>query len=711
MTEYANLKDKVDNISSIEIPLDSPKWEITDIELNFTDIEFKREIREIEGNIVGHLRELDKNDKAYAIQINITENTDIFGVQIYGYESKLATTANLTVQINGYDSITNKPNETIYGSTLLNMSSDTKWYFQTFDVPIPLPKGYYYLVLNGTEIEITDGAKYYWGINDVNPSNPNLYSWGYGADWINGLTGDTFLYKLDQKIAIDVFPEAINMSVEIGKNNYPITNGSIFGTGNLNLKLNLSLFNDTITIPIKNKLISDLIFNVNYSINVRNTFLSEGSLSITDLNNEWNILPEFSRFSSNYSVKFNYTNSWENFTIYRNIGMGWENITLDTFRDPINHFIILPNETIIEGADWIITANSPNINFEIINFIPETKRGELLEFNVIVPIVQGNLTYVLIKPSNISVILELNTKVTSPSMDFSWEVPLNYSEGVYTIKIYWNNETDAGVQSKEFQIIVPPVPFTIHPLTIFGIVLAVVGISAFGLISYNRIKKYRIRHIEAEQKTFSKCMDIMNLDYLIVTNKRSGLAVYEQRFTSKELNGTLISGFLQAISSFGIELMKVENQSQTIKLEYKNSIILMSEFVNLRLILIMKENPSRYFLFSIEDLAYDIYKNYGTLIDQFNGDVQQFKGIEDLLIKYLNISLIYPQKLVNIEKLEKIRTSPTEKAMIAYVKSIMDKKNIKTFYIKDIIWEKTFNPKDIKILLKLIEKNIIQAAN
>ncbi|MFX1317485.1 MAG: hypothetical protein ACFE9T_16605, partial [Promethearchaeota archaeon] len=180
--------------------------------------------------------------------------------------------------------------------------------------------------------------------------------------------------------------------------------------------------------------------------------------------------------------------------------------------------------------------------------------------------------------------------------------------------------------------------------------------------------------------------------------------------TIKELNGTLISGFLQALSSFGIELMKVENQSQTIKLEYKNSIVLMSEFVNLRLILILKDNPSQYLVFSIEDLASDIYKNYGYLIDQFNGDVRQFKGIKDLLIKYLNISIIYPLKLVNIEKLEKIKTSLAEKAMIADVISIMNKKNTDTFYLKDIINEDTCNPKDFKIILKLIEKNILQVA-
>ena len=36
-----------------------------------------------------------------------------------------------------------------------------------------------------------------------------------------------------------------------------------------------------------------------------------------------------------------------------------------------------------------------------------------------------------------------------------------------------------------------------------------------------------------------------------------------------------------------------------------------TEFVNLKLIMTLKENPSTNFKFLMEDLAYDIYKHYG----------------------------------------------------------------------------------------------------
>ena len=36
MIEYANFRDNLNNVSLIEIPLSSSKWDVTDIELNLT---------------------------------------------------------------------------------------------------------------------------------------------------------------------------------------------------------------------------------------------------------------------------------------------------------------------------------------------------------------------------------------------------------------------------------------------------------------------------------------------------------------------------------------------------------------------------------------------------------------------------------------------------------------------------------------------------
>jgi hypothetical protein len=170
----------------------------------------------------------------------------------------------------------------------------------------------------------------------------------------------------------------------------------------------------------------------------------------------------------------------------------------------------------------------------------------------------------------------------------------------------------------------------------------------------------------------------------------------------------MISGFLQAIHSFGIELIKVEDSSQTIKLEYKDSIIIMTEFVNIRLILIMKEHPSSNFLYSLEDLAYDLYKYYGEIIDKFNGDIKPFKSIEKLLKHHLNTSLTYPMKISEKVNLDTFRMNPSEKAMINKARLIMKRKNASTFYFVSLLPEEECSPKDLETILNLIDKNIIQ---
>ena len=249
-------------------------------------------------------------------------------------------------------------------------------------------------------------------------------------------------------------------------------------------------------------------------------------------------------------------------------------------------------------------------------------------------------------------------------------------------------------------------PFTIDPLMLTIIISLIIGISISGGTIFIVVRNFRRRQLEKEERIYHNCIDILNLDYLMVTDKNSGLNVYTQNFAGKEVDASLISGFLQAIHSFGIELIKVEDRSQTIKLEYKDYIILMSEFVNLRLILMMKESPSRNFLFSLEDLAYDVYKNYGESIDSFNGDVSPFRGIEELLKQHLNISFISPIKIAKIEKLEKVRINQSERLLINKAVILMKTGNKDHFFIRDLIPPKECSPKDIENILNLIDKKV-----
>jgi hypothetical protein len=689
------------NVNSLDLSFPSESWNLTSLELNLTDITFHREIIEVE-NVEGWAsKRLNKGIPGYAVQINITEATEIHAVHIYGREADPATTTNITVQINGFDSLSDEPNATVYGSEILNMSSNPGWYVQTFSSPILLNTGYYYLILNGTEMLPSDSAKYWWELNDVNPKNPNLITWEFiGGGWINNITGEPFLYKLDQRITSDFYPENHNMTAEIGGNYYSISNGPGSGTGSLNISSTLFPNETQLRIPILNNK-SSVIFNITYVFSSSNYFFSEGLLTIKELiDNEWKLSPNIQRFYYNHSVIFAYPLQWENLIVKRNN----IDISSSVIINTTNKIIILPNNTITDGASWEILANSPNE--EITLNIPKTifQPGQELEFSVLPPINPGNITYILINSLGFKEYNETMeiTQITNEEIVLSYTLSPNPNEGIYKAYIYWYDNENAGVITQEFQV---NVPFVLDPIYIVIIFVGSVLIAAASFTSYKLVKRSRRIHEEFRKKIYNKYMDVLNLDYFIIIEKRTGLPIYEQILASKNIESSLITGFLEAIRSFGIELTGANEKSQTIKLEYQQSKIIMSEFKNFRILLIMKENPSQDFLDSIKALSYDIDAEYGEQIANFTGDISYFKNVKDLLDKHLETSLIYPLKV----ETQGVKVNSEEKILINRAQSIMKKRNNDYFFVSYLLsTKKGFQVKDAETILNLIEKKIFQ---
>jgi len=238
---------------------------------------------------------------------------------------------------------------------------------------------------------------------------------------------------------------------------------------------------------------------------------------------------------------------------------------------------------------------------------------------------------------------------------------------------------------------------------LFIIITIIIIVSS--LVSYTTFRKKKIKKENFRKKIFNKYMDVVNLNYVMVTDKLSGLNMYEQMISGKNMNPTLISGFLQAISSFGIELTGSEEQSQTIKLGFQKSKIIMSEFKNYRLINIFEENPSKEFMDSIEPLSQDIDKYYGKMLKNFDGETTRFAGIKELLEKHLQISLIYPLKVV-ISDNTKLKSE--EKTLVYQAINYMKKRNSDYFYISYLMSGGDFNPKRAEKILGLIDRRIFQ---
>jgi len=711
MTEYSVKEGFLINSSVIDINLPSDSWNVDGVELNFTNIEFSNETKVIEDQHFGSIdaRVYHKNNpfriQGQAMQISLTEPTIIYGVEIYGWNNS-STLGTPLLQIRGYDDINMNPNNTLYSSTNLNLSSTPGWYITNFPAPILLSKGNYFLVMNGSalpsgESDLTIGFVWYYN-NNSNPLNLN-YSRTIttSANWDIGNTDKVLLYKLIQKINLPFNPESNNMTVEINNLTYSVSNGSGQGEGYFkNSSINFNPFSPILNIPIFNNRSANLIFNLTYKLDINNFFLAPSNVFImANLSNLWTVSPIIIRNSNNYSVRFDFPSNWQNITILKD----QVNITSSVTLDLLDNYLVLPNDTITDGAEWEIQAHSMNKQFSINAPKIEYLTGQELRFSISEPVTVGNYTLILVDPSGFEEYR--SSKIISSGADiFSYVIPLNAIEGTYSAYLFFYNGTDAGIQIQEFSITKAPLGPSNNPIGLIIALIAIIG-AVVGFGSYIGLRKVLSIRNENLETILNRCNDLINLEYILVLDIKSGIDLFSQSFTSKKLDTTLISGFLQAIRTFGAEMSEAAKKSRTVKLEYKKSIMLMTEFVNLRLIIIMKENPTPHFLYTVEDLAYDIYKKYGKLIDNFQGNIKQFKTIKDLVEKHLNVSFLYPLKVVQKEN---VKLNQTEKDMVIKALMFMRENKFEYFYSVYLLPENACTPGDYKAILELLRKGIFQ---
>ncbi|MFX1470675.1 MAG: hypothetical protein ACFFB8_18715, partial [Promethearchaeota archaeon] len=426
--EFSDKKGVINNVSSIDIELPSSTWQITQIELNFSNIEYyRRHINTIEDNATANNLFLKKHGlEGLGVQIELNTTTIIYGAYININVSLPHPMDDIYVQITGYNSSTNAPNSIIYGEIDLNYTIGNGWYYQNFTSPITLPKGNYFLVMGGT---IQASGKYQWNYNYINPKNPDLYiSQKNESGWINATQGSPFLYKLDQEnTEKDVYPEKYNMTAEIDGHSYKVLNNTQSGSGYLKVSgIDFCPNEAILNIPIKT---NKFLFDLNYDTKLKNQFLSSAFVIITEeVDNFWKIIPNIYRCNYNYSIKIQLPNRWYDLTVLK------DGIDIITSEDIVinGNMLYILNDTINEGADWEITTKSPKIDFPD-HFIEriggtEFKLGEVLKFSVTAPIREGMFTFKLYNGFG----AEMHNKtlpVTSDKTIYSYNISLDDPPG------------------------------------------------------------------------------------------------------------------------------------------------------------------------------------------------------------------------------------------------------------------------------------------
>jgi len=645
------------------------------------------------------------------IQLKLTEPTTIFGVDLYGVKDDRGNPTIIDFQIKGYDALNNKPNSSVYSTMEINMSTTEGWHRQILPSPILMPEGNYFLVINGSNIVSNQDDHIYWYYNNLNPSDPDLYSSYYDEtdQWSTGIQNHTYLHKLIQKVETPVYPEEINMTVNINDHIYSVSNTTSEEEGYFpKTVVDFSPNSDNYQIIVNNQASQSLLFNVSCCVTLSNNLNFPCSVVVQEgTTNKWSVKPTISRQPTNYSVLFNYPNSWENISVLRDE----VDITSSIIVDTTDHQIIILNDSISIGADWEIAADSTNVEFDLNVQKTEYTLGQEIEFLLPGTSLSGTYTFILLDPAGIPV---QNQTITYPSATpFSYNLSLDYLEGNYTAYVFWFSatETEAGVQSQLFGVSVeeppppPPTPPPEFPFTLI-VFIVILGAVVLGLVSFIAYKRIHSSQRTKLEKYLNRFTDLSNINEIIVIDTKSGIDVFSQSFGGRKIDTSLISGFLQAISNFGSTISEAAKESRTLNIEYKDSIVMQTEFVNLKLIITLKENPSANFKFIMEDLAYDIYNQYGEEIDKFAGILKPFRDMSTLIEKHLNVSFL---SRLNIVENPKIKLSTSEKEMVAKARTFMKENKFNYFYSLYLMPENTSSPKDYQTIFNLIEKGIFQS--
>ncbi|MFX1407032.1 MAG: hypothetical protein ACFFBW_08760 [Promethearchaeota archaeon] len=707
MKKFANITDSMLNVSDIEISLPSNNWNITHFGVDFKNISVNEETITIED--FAETIEILENggNEQLAMQLKLTETTTIYSVDIKGFKIESSSSpGTIYFEIRDWDSANHEPELYTHVSVELNMSADPGWYTQSFSEPLELVAGDYGLVIDATDIE--SGDYVFWQIND-NKTGSSLYinkfyrSMGPSMDWNAPEDEKLFLHRYNKWSNKSYYPSEINLTLNVNGMNYSVDNGAMLGEGTVSIdNIDFKLGSSIMDIPIANNKSLNLNFNLNYTINLYDQLSIDSSIEIGDLIiNKWYLYPELENYSCDYyCYQFIIPENWQNIQVFKE-GL---NVSSDINVVFQNQTLTILGDLITEGANWEIYAeNAPKsliLNLSDDEFQP----AQDLEIEVESPYAGGKLGLIIQDAKGR--IIHINEKMVISSYEiFNYLIRSDATDGIWKAYVYWFNSTDAGFNSINFEvniplIIPPPDPFLIILLICLG-----GAITAGGFGTYSFFKLRKTKEEQKRQNIIRKFKDLINLEYIIVTDKISSLDLFSQSFKNKTLDLTLVSAFLNAIRSFGIEITGSSEQSQVIKLEYQDSKIIMSEYKQFRLIFIMKETPSNEFLEALRLITIETDERFGRFLVNFDGDVRPFIYVERLLMKRLETRLLYPLKIIEIPN---VKLNPLEKNMIMQVRKLLKSTNSTNFRVSDFIDKDAIDPLVVKLFIELMEKKFFQ---
>ncbi len=461
------------------------------------------------------------------------------------------------------------------------------------------------------------------------------------TDWqknytiIDHLNGSVTLNFSTNHLPLEGIIETYTVTIFANKINYSITSGFIsIAVHPIPAVVNVN------TSIVEVKLYENFSLNLNYTVGESGELISEAILNVSWVSSV-NIFPS----GNNYIINFSTTGlSLGNYIVLLRLNHpGYETAFKSVY------VTILPLEINVETIEYnntieVIAGSSYLISIRL----TEEGSGNLIE--------NANITY--------SWRFEFGevTNVGSGIYELMLHIPES-ADGAYIIDIIIISE-DVELKNRNFPlniyVLQKPTPNYLIWI-ILGVSIAIIGVlSALSLRSYviapRKRKKERLF-----MNTIQVFKDVKNIQAIMLIHKESGMPFFTKNISGFDFEDNfLISGFIQAITLFGKQMIKGEiidekkskhraSYSKTItELDFKFFRILICDYLSLRTVLITKGESSVRLKKQFHLMTVEIEAKYGEKVSTFQGKVDIIQSkIDTLLNEFLFLYYQEPFKLID----------------------------------------------------------------
>ncbi len=223
-----------------------------------------------------------------------------------------------------------------------------------------------------------------------------------------------------------------------------------------------------------------------------------------------------------------------------------------------------------------------------------------------------------------------------------------------------------------------------------------------------------------QDQIWQKFLDVLNIKYILLMAKESGLALIDYPISGAGVNTELLTGFIQANISFSESSDTADgyvNQGkngQFYELQYETFNILLRNGQFIRICLVLDNKASDSLKTLVTDFLSEYENRYFDKIEAYlRKRMMNFGDTINYITDTFNVELVFPMNLSHTllpNELDSIKKNPIQKAIIDFAKLLLASKSF--FFIINLIDEvqKIVQIDANKILYevyKLIEKNII----